>query len=77
MARKRDEEPRVVSFGVLAMAIRQSDNLQVIPFKHTPDYVGALVNFNMMAQYRSHTHETIAYMEQYLDRFHRKKDIFL
>jgi len=31
----------------------------------------------MMAQYRSHTPETIAYMVEYLDRFHRMKDIFL
>jgi len=30
-----------------------------------------------MAQYRSHTPETIAYMEDYLDQFHRMKDIFL
>jgi len=30
----------------------------------------------MMAQYRSHTSDTIAYMEDYLDQFHRLKDIF-
>ena len=30
-----------------------------------------------MAQYRSHTPDTIAYMEDYLDQFHRMKDIFL
>ena len=29
-----------------------------------------------MAQYRSHTSDTIAYMEDYLDQFHRLKDIF-
>jgi len=31
----------------------------------------------MMAQYRSHTVETISYMEDYLDTFHKMKDIFL
>jgi len=36
-----------------------------------------LVDFHMMAQYRSHTLDTIAYMEEYLDQFHRMKDIFL
>jgi len=30
-----------------------------------------------MAQYRSHTSDTIAYMEDYLDQFHKLKDIFL
>jgi len=28
-------------------------------------------------QYRSHTPDTIAYMENYLDQFHRMKNIFL
>jgi len=30
-----------------------------------------------MAQYRSHTPDTIAYMEDYLDQIHRMTDIFL
>jgi len=30
-----------------------------------------------MAQYRSHTAETITYMEDYLDMFHKMKGIFL
>jgi len=30
-----------------------------------------------MGQYQSHALDTIAYMEEYLDRFHRMKDIFL
>jgi len=30
-----------------------------------------------MVQYRSHTSDTIAYMEDYLDLFHKLKDIFL
>ena len=30
-----------------------------------------------MAQYRSHTAETITYMEDYLDTFQKKKDIFV
>jgi len=30
-----------------------------------------------MAQYRSHTPDTLVYMERYLQTFHRTKDIFL
>ena len=63
--------------GVLAVALRQPDSTQVIPFKRALDCVRALVDFNMMAQYRSHTEETMAYMEDYLGRFHQMKDIFL
>ena len=63
--------------GVLAAALRQPQSAQAIPFRHALSCVSALVNFNMMAQYRSHTSETIGYMEDYLDQFPRMKDIFL
>ena len=59
------------------MALRQPGGAQVIPFKHALGCVKALVDFNMMAQSRSHTSDTIAYMEDYLDQFHKLKDIFL
>jgi len=36
-----------------------------------------LLDFNMMEQYQSHTRKTLACMEEYLDPFHRMKDIFL
>ena len=49
----------------------------MIPFKRALECVWVLVDFNMMAQYRSHTDETMAYMEDYLGRFHQMKDIFL
>ena len=63
--------------GVLAVALRQPGGAQAIPFKRALGCVRALIDFNMMAQYRSHTPDTIAYMEDYLDQFHRMKDIFL
>ena len=62
---------------VLAVALLQPQSSQVVPFKHALGYVRALVNFSMMAQYRSHTSDTIVYMEDYLDRFHKMKGIFL
>ena len=39
--------------------------------------VGTLVDFSLMTQYRSHTPDTLAYMERYLQTFHQTKDIFL
>jgi len=63
--------------GVLAMALRQPGGAEAIPFKRALRCVRALVDFNMIAQYRSHTPDTIAYMEEDLDQFHRMKDTFL
>jgi len=63
--------------GVLAVALCQPQSSQVISFKHALRCVRALVDFTMIAQYRSHTSDTIAYMEHYLDQSHRMKSIFL
>jgi len=63
--------------SVLAVALCQSGSAQLIPFKRALGSVRALVDFNMMAQYRSHTAETLTYMEDYLDTVHKKQDIFL
>jgi len=63
--------------GVVAVALRQPQSSEVIPIKHALGCVRALVDFSMMAQYRSHTSDTIAYMEHYLDLFHWMKGIFL
>jgi len=63
--------------GVLAVALRHPGGAEAIPFKHAVGCVRALFDFNMMAQYRIHTPDTIAYMEDFLDQFHRMKDSFL
>ena len=63
--------------GVLAVALRHPQSSQVIPFKHALGCVRAPVNFSMMAQYRSQTSDSIAYMEDYLDQFHKVKGILL
>ena len=39
--------------------------------------VGALVDLSLMSQYCSHTHNTLSYLENYLQTFHQTKDIFL
>jgi len=63
--------------GVLAVALRQRDNGQMHPFQHALTCVRSLCDFTMMAQYGSHTAETIQYKEDYAERFHGTKDIFL
>ena len=63
--------------GVLAVALKQPDSAQALPFKRALTCVRSLLDFSMIAQYRSHTQETIGYMEQYLNRFHATKDVFL
>ena len=63
--------------GALEVALRQPQSVQGIPFKHTLGCVTVLVDFSIMAQYRSHTSDTIAFIEHYLDQFQRMKGIFL
>jgi len=63
--------------GFLAMAVRQPDSTQVQPFRRALTFVRSLLDFTMMAQYRSYTPEAISYMEEYAMQLHETKDIFL
>ena len=63
--------------AVLASAFRNLDSSQYQDFKSALKYVSALVDFTLMAQYHSHTPDTLSYMESYLQTFHRTKVIFL
>ncbi|KAG0632974.1 hypothetical protein HOY80DRAFT_861581, partial [Tuber brumale] len=38
--------------------------------------VRSIIDFTLMAQYQSHTEETIQYLERYLKAFHDHKDVF-
>jgi len=49
--------------AVLASALRNPDSSQYQDFKSALKYVSALVDFTLMAQYRSHTPDTLSYME--------------
>ena len=62
--------------GVLASALRRPSPAQSGPFRQALLCVRALADFSLMAQYRSHTQETLGYMEQYLKDFHRYKEVF-
>ena len=63
--------------AVLASALRNPDSSQHQDFNIALKCVGALVDFSLMTQYRSHTPDTLVYMERYLQAFHQMKDIFL
>jgi hypothetical protein len=62
--------------GVLASSLRRPTPVQQGPFRDALRCVRALVDFSLMAQYQSHTEDTLGYMEQYLKDFHRYKDVF-
>jgi len=63
--------------GVLAVALTRPDSTQVEPFRRALTSVRSLLDFTMIVQYRSHTSETIDYIEEYTMRFHKTKDILL
>jgi len=63
--------------AVLASALRNPDSSQYQDFKSALKCVSALVDFTLMAQYCSHTPDTLSYMESYLQTFHQTKAIFL
>jgi len=63
--------------AVSASILRNPDSSQYQDFKSAMKCVSVLVDFTLMAQYRSHTPDTLSYMESYLQTFHRTKDIFL
>ena len=62
--------------AVLAAPLGNPDSLQHQDFNMTSKCVGALVDFSVMTQYRSHTPDTHAYLKRYLQTFHQTKDIF-
>jgi len=63
--------------AVLASALRNPDSSHYQDFNSAWKCVSAVVDFTLMAQYRSHTPDTLSYMESYLQTFHRTKVIFL
>ena len=63
--------------AVLASALRNPDSSQYQDFKCALKWVSAPVDFTLMAQYRSHTPDTLSYMESHLQTFHQTKVIFL
>jgi len=63
--------------AVLASELQNLDSSQYHDSKSALKCHPALVDFTRMAQYHSHTPDTLSYMESYLRTLHRTKDIFL
>ena len=63
--------------AVMASTLRNPDSSQHQDFNIVLKCVGTLVDYSLMTQYRSHTPNTLAHMERYLQTFHQTKDIFL
>ena len=63
--------------AVLASALRNPDSSQQHDFRRALKCVGALIDLSLMSQYRSHTPDTLSYLENYLQTFHQTKDVFL
>jgi len=63
--------------AVLASTLPNPDSSQYHDFQIALKCVSALVDFSLMAQYRSHAPDTLSYLERYLLTFHQKKDNFL
>ena len=72
-----------IVLAVFAATIRRSaDNLRLTPAQTTDANkairaVRYLTDFHLLAQYRSHTPQTIGYMRTYLTKFHETKGVFL
>ena len=64
-------------YAVLASALQNPDGSQYHDFKCALKCLNALVDFSLMAQYRSHTPDTLSYIESYRQTFHLTKNIFL
>jgi len=62
---------------VVAVALRQPQSSEVIPFEHVLGCIKALVDLSIMVKFRSHTSDTIAYMAHYLNQCPRMKCINL
>jgi len=63
--------------AVLASALRNRHSSQYNDFKSALKCASALVDFSLMAQYLSHTPDTLVYIEKHLQTFYQSKDIFL
>jgi hypothetical protein len=63
--------------AALTVVLSKPTASQKIVFKQALDCIQSLIDFHLMAQYHSHTEQTINYMDSYLKSFHQHKNIFL
>jgi len=73
----------MVILGVMTAALRRKTDTarptasQEREFKRAITCVRYLTDFALLSRYRSHTDSIIGYMRDYLQEFHRTKDVFL
>ena len=61
---------------ILGASLLEPSAEQRGPFKEAILCVKGLIFFHLMVKYRSHTDQTIGYMERYFEDFHRHKEVF-
>jgi hypothetical protein len=57
-------------------ALRAPTDAQRQPFRNATRCVAALIDFHLLAQYKTHTETTLKYMHDSLKAFHEEKSIF-
>ncbi|KAL0630702.1 hypothetical protein Q9L58_010450 [Maublancomyces gigas] len=61
----------------LTAALKNPSPSERLPFKRALHYTEALVDFQLVTQYLSHTETTLSYMASYLAKFEKYRDVFL
>jgi len=59
------------------VVLRQPDSTQAESFRGVLTCVRLLPDLTLIVKYRSHTPETISYMEEYEMQYHEMKNMFL
>src|SRR6266481_7996888 len=59
-----------------ATVLRAPSDAQRMPFRIGIQCVTALVDFHLMARYKTHTEQMLQYMQDYLHAFHKNKYVF-
>lgn len=66
-----------IVLGAFAVALWKPPAALKRDFGRALKCVRALIDFHLMAQYTTHTRETLEYLQGYLEEFHKHKDVFL
>jgi len=73
----------MVILGVFMASLHRKTNVVCLTAGQEQDFRKAitcmryLTDFALLSRYRSHTDSTIGYMKEYLQQFHKTKDVFL
>ena len=66
-----------IVLGAFAVALWNPSKALQRDFGRSLRCVRSLIDFHLMAQYTTHTKETLDYLQGYLEDFHKYKDVFL